>query len=63
MIDASVPMPGVGKSAPASVPAQEHWIRAGGIWYYLPDARLKAPSAPTGEAEPGNVPETPKPLP
>ena len=63
MIDASVPMPGVGKSAPATAPAQEHWIRADGIWYYLPDARLKAPSASTDEAKPASVPEPQKPQP
>jgi hypothetical protein len=61
MIDTLVPMPGIGRAQPATLPTEEHWIKLDRTWYYLPDTRIKAvPVAPDGQAQPGSPPEAAK---
>jgi hypothetical protein len=38
-VDANVKMPGVGKMVPTVAFATETWIRSGGKWYFLPNAK------------------------
>jgi len=55
MVDTQVPMPGIGRAQPATLPAEEHWIKVGGTWYYLPDSRIRAvPVAPEAQSQPGS---------
>ena len=38
-IDANTAMPGVGKNVPVTGFVGETWIKTGGKWYYLPEAK------------------------
>jgi hypothetical protein len=61
MVDTQVPMPGIGRAQPATLPTEEHWIKVDRSWYYLPDSRIKAvPVAPDGQVQPGSPPDAAK---
>ena len=55
-VDVSVKMIGIEKPQSSSVPTEEHWVKAGREWFYLPDSRMPViPTKPaqTGSSQPG----------
>jgi hypothetical protein len=61
MVDTQVPMPGLGRAQPATLPTEEHWIKVDRTWYYLPDSRIRAvPVAPDSQAQPASPPDAAK---
>jgi hypothetical protein len=61
VVDTQVPMPGIGRAQPATLPTEEHWIKVDRTWYYLPDSRIRAvPVAPDSHAQPGSPPDAVK---
>ena len=61
IVDAVIPMPGIGKPTKASSPLEEHWIRVGNEWFVVPDTRLKAVPVPPQQAKPAESKDPQKP--
>ena len=66
MIDTQVQRPGICRTAPTTLPAEERWVKVDRSWYYLPDSRIRAvPVQPAREEQPANpggaTPASPEP--
>ena len=52
LVDVLVPMQGVSSPQGATMPVEEHWIKADNVWYFFPDWNMKPLPADAGEPSP-----------
>jgi hypothetical protein len=60
-IGTEVRIPGLAKAQFATLPTEEHWVRSGREWYYLPDTRMKVVPVKPGEEKGTGSPGTGEP--